>query len=94
MTRRPILPAHLSTSPLHLVLQRYGLSTDAPQDVLLATLLRFAAKVERKASPWDATGPDLIGTSASAHLAAGAYSVHVDIWIDRYTPQPVRGPKW
>ncbi|MGW2539447.1 hypothetical protein ACWC5I_00865 [Kitasatospora sp. NPDC001574] len=90
---RPILPAHLGASPLHLILQRYGLSTEAPLDVLLAAMLKLTARVERKASPWDATGQDLIGASASAHLAAGAFSVHVEIWITDLAPQPQRRPE-
>jgi hypothetical protein len=56
---------------------RWGLNPGDPRDVLLACAYRLAARLERRASPWDAEGEHLVDAASSVHLPAGRYSVHL-----------------
>ncbi|MFD7982144.1 DUF6907 domain-containing protein [Kitasatospora indigofera] len=73
-TRR--LPEY-TLGPLHLLMARWGLNPDDPRDVLLACVYRLAARLERRASPWDAEGEHLADAASFVHLPAGRYSVHL-----------------
>ncbi|SOB84218.1 hypothetical protein [Streptomyces sp. 1331.2] len=82
--RRRRLPDYAATSPIHLLMLSMGLSADDPRDVLLAVAYRLAARLERRAAPWDAEGLGLVGASADARLTGGPCSVHLHARIGRY----------
>ena len=76
MTPSRRLPDY-TLGPLHLLMTRWDLDPDDPRDVLLACAYRLAARLERRASPWDAEGEHLADAASSVHLPAGRYSVHL-----------------
>ncbi|OKI14200.1 hypothetical protein [Streptomyces sp. CB03911] len=76
MTPPRRLPEY-TLGPLHLLMARWGLDPEDPRDVLLACVYRLAARLERRASPWDAEAEHLVDAASSVHLLAGWFSVYL-----------------
>lgn len=81
MSRRRILPDHVA-GPLYFTMARLGLSKDDPCDVLVASLLQLAARIERRRAPWDRAGDR--PASCVYRLAAGRREIYLDAEVREF----------